>query len=211
MFYMLVQGIASKQSFLRLPTVLIQVIRDFNLLKKTTCCHSSLLMFIVSLVQRASPGVYFWKMLVKVTTTTLMVDLFVPCLHQWIAYQRYPEVCNRGLGRARREPGQCNNHHLNEMMPWLRWEQIKITNEQTTKGGNLMKQWKGHDEEERAKEQIEQSLLIFPCQVIHRFNVIKIALRVFSALNFCFVSLTKSSKFIQHVIKVLCARLLEMS
>ena len=141
-------------------------------------------------------------------TTTLMVDLFVPCLHQWIAYQRYPEVCNRGLGRARRGPGQCNNHRLDEMMPWLRWEQIKITNEQTTKGGNLMKQWKGHDEEERAKEQIEQSLLIFPCQVIHRFNVIKIALRVFSALNFCFVSLTKSSKFIQHVIKVLRARLL---
>ena len=77
-----------------------------------------------------------------------------------------------------------------------------------------MKQWKGHDEEERAKEQIEQSLLIFPCQVIHRFNVIKKTSRVFFqkfALNFCFVSLTKSSKFIQHVIKVLCARLLEMS
>ena len=33
-----------------------------------------------------------------------------------------------------------------------------------------MKQWKGHDEEERAKEQIEQSLLIFTCQVIHRFS-----------------------------------------
>ena len=93
----------------------------------------------------------------------------------------------------------------------LEVRQITITNEQTTKGGNLMKQWKGHDEEERAKEQIEQSLLIFPCQVIHRFNVIKIALRVFSALNFCVVSLTKSTKFIQHVIKVLCARLLEMS
>jgi len=44
---------------------------------------------------------------------------------------------------------------------------------------NLMKQWKGHDEEERAKEQIEQSLLIFP----------------------------KPSKFIKHVIKVLRARL----
>ena len=45
-----------------------------------------------------------------------------------------------------------------------------------------MKQWKGHDEEERAKEQIEQSLLIFPCQVIHRFNVIKKHL-VFSSKN----------------------------
>ena len=134
MFFMLVQGIASKQSFLRLPTVLIQVIRDFNLLKKTTCCHSSLLMFIVSLVQRASPGVYFWKMSVKVITT-LVVDLFVPCLPQWIAYQRHPEVCNRGPGRARQEPAQCNNRHLNEMMPWLRWEHKIETNEQTTKEG----------------------------------------------------------------------------
>ena len=135
MFFMLVQGIASIQSFRRLPTVLIQVIRDFNLLKKTTCCHSSLLMFIVSLVQRASPGVYFWKMLVKVITTTLMVDLFVPCLPQSIAYQHHPEVCNRGPGRARQEPAQCNNRHLNEMMPWLRWGQNIETNEQTTKEG----------------------------------------------------------------------------
>ena len=113
---MLMQGIASKQSFLRLPTVLIQVIRDFNLLKK-----DDLLPFFLAHVHRIiGPTGLTWctkNVGESNHATTLMVDLFVPCLHQSIAYQHHPEVCNHGLGRARQEPAQCNNRHLNEMMP----------------------------------------------------------------------------------------------
>ena len=120
MFYLLVQGIASKRSFRRLPTVLIQVISDFNLLKKTTCCHSSLLMFIVSLVQRASPGVYFWKMLVKVITQLLCMNfawwicLCHACTNQLLTsiIQRYA-IMVWGV--------QDKNLHNAIIVIWMRW------------------------------------------------------------------------------------------
>ena len=55
------QGIASKQSFLRLPTVLIQVIRDFNLLKK-----DDLLPFFLAHVHRIiGPTGLTWCILLK--------------------------------------------------------------------------------------------------------------------------------------------------
>ena len=75
MFYLLVQGIASKRSFRRLPTVLIQVISDFNLLKK-----DDLLPFFLAHVHRIiGPTGLTWCILLKnvgeSNHTTTLIEL----------------------------------------------------------------------------------------------------------------------------------------